>query len=276
MDLDDPAAEVNEDDLAPEDVLPEDDEVGVDANGRREAAAITALRGLGPASASEIAKHIGADSNNVSTRLRQLEQAGKVRRTGRMINPDRQRGGPQVEWELMPTNGVPTDPAQALIGSGPVEDRIRRLGEVVAKANGKVETLENELAAAKARADQSNQRARESERRRQEAEARAQRAAPDVMAPDALVVKRHQERADKAEEHATALARQLHDVQAQVTKLTAAAAARPATAEGGGIQSSGMAARYFDLLLEQARADGVEEHVYDRIERLIGMGDVDG
>lgn len=272
VDFDDPAAEVNEDELAPEDVIIEDDEAGVDANGRPESPILTSLRRLGPATAREVANEIDRDINNVSTRLRQMEDQGRVRRTGRTVNPTGQRGGPQVEWEVMPENGTPTTPHDALTATGPVEDRIRRLAELVAKANGRTETLENELAAAKERAERSEQAARESERRRQEAEARVSKA--PVVSSNDVVVKRHQERADKAEQNAAHLAGQLHDAQARAEKLTADLAR--AKTEGGGIQSGGMADRYFELLLEQARADGVEEHVYDRIERLIGMGDLDG
>jgi DNA-binding Lrp family transcriptional regulator len=224
---------------------------------------LTALRELGPATASEIAHHIGASSPaNVSTRLRQLEQKGKVRRTGKMVNPQGARGGPQIEWELMPANGATTGVTTQLHGSGPVEERLRRMAEQIGRANGHVERLENELEAAKARAEQAERRAGDSERRRQEAE---RRAANVPKADQSAELK-------SARDDAEALRGELADAQRRIRELeerpSQDGAERIAVAE-----RATMRQRYFDLLLEQARQDATAEHVYDRVERLIDGGE---
>lgn len=228
MDLDEPAA-IDEDELADEDVVL-DDAGGTDANGRPESAVISGVRHLGPCTAREVADLISRDIGNVSTRLRQLEQAGKVRRTGKTVNPVGARGGPQVEWELMPANGTRTDPTQPLISAGPVEDRLRKLAERLGHANGRVETLENELGAAKTRADQSDERARESERRRQMAETRAQHGSVDPMGPEMLQARR---RAEEAERSCAELQQQLAAAGERINALSERAPASAPVSEGG-------------------------------------------
>lgn len=258
--------DVDEDELADEDELPDEPTVGVDANGRRESAVITALRELGPATASEIGDLTKNDSANVSTRLRQLEQAGKVRRTGRSVNQGG-RGGPRIEWELMPANGTPTGPDMPIATTGPVEERIRKLAESIAEGRGRIEQLENELEGARARADQADRRAAEAERRRQDAERRV--GAAGVAKPEQLAAV--ERRAREAEEGHARLESELVEARGRVKTLEAEAKRAPVNAEGGGVPGDGMRERYFDLLLEQARADDAAEHVFDRIERLLGM-----
>lgn len=259
-----PAA-VDADELADEDrIADEAVEPGVDANGRPESPILTALRRLGPATAREIANEIHRDINNVSTRLRQMEQQGRTRRTGRTVNPDSARGGPQVEWDITHDGDAPTDATTALASTGPVEDRIRRMAERVGQANGRIEQVENELEAARARADREEQRARDAERRRQEAERRAN--AAGERSPEFEAAQRRVQEAE--EQHA----RDLAAARARIETLEAEAAAAPTKSEGGGIRRDGMRDRYFDLLLGQAAADGAGEHVYDRIERLIDGG----
>lgn len=297
------ARDVDEDDVAEEDRIPDEADAGTDANGRQESAALTALRTLGPATASEIARHTqNPASANVATRLRQLEKIGKVRRTGRMVNPEGQRGGPQVEWEIMADGAASTAPTDALSGTGPVEDRIRRLAERVATANGRAEAIQNELDATKARAERLEHTAREAERRRQEAERRLQAAgtATEDLATATERAKRALEQSVRLDEELRAARDRIRTLEAQPAQpaasseeLTAAKAraadllralntageriaeleARVAQkAEGGGIPGGDMRDRYFALLLKQAEVDGASEHVYDRIERLIDGG----
>lgn len=78
------------------------------------------LRGCG--SASQIAESLGRKPSNVATRVRQLEQGGFVRRTGRTIPGG--RGGPQIEWERCAEDKAPTDPTDvlALAASPPTTD----------------------------------------------------------------------------------------------------------------------------------------------------------
>ena len=63
-------------------------------------------------SATMIAEGLGRKPSNVATRLRQLEQGGFVRRTGRTIPGG--RGGPQDEWELCAEGKAPTGPKDVL------------------------------------------------------------------------------------------------------------------------------------------------------------------
>lgn len=65
------------------------------------------LRDRGPSCATDIAERLGRTTGNVSTRLRQLEKAGYVRRTGRSLPGG--RGGPRIEWELADFDKEPTD-----------------------------------------------------------------------------------------------------------------------------------------------------------------------
>jgi hypothetical protein len=60
---------------------------------------LTWLRDHGAGTAPQIAEVLDRKTGNVSTRLRQMEKAGFVRRTGRSRPGG--RGGPQIEWELV-------------------------------------------------------------------------------------------------------------------------------------------------------------------------------
>lgn len=77
-------------------------------------------------SATMIAESLGRAPKNVSTRLRQLERGGFVRRTGRTIPGG--RGGPQIEWELCREDKKPTGPEDVLDSppSPPADDEQRR------------------------------------------------------------------------------------------------------------------------------------------------------
>lgn len=66
----------------------------------------------GTGTAPRIAHALGRKTPNVSTRLRQLEQRGFVRRTGKTV-PGGQ-GGPQIEWELAREDADPTGPEDIL------------------------------------------------------------------------------------------------------------------------------------------------------------------
>lgn len=66
------------------------------------------LEERGPSTASSIAEVLERAPRNVSTRLRQLEKGGFLRRTGRSIPGG--RGGPQIEWELASDHKEPTNP----------------------------------------------------------------------------------------------------------------------------------------------------------------------
>lgn len=76
-------------------------------------------------SAPQIAEHLGRKTANVSTRLRQLEQGGFVRRTGQTLPGG--RGGPQIEWELCHDTKPPTGPEDVLTSplTPPPEDDLR-------------------------------------------------------------------------------------------------------------------------------------------------------
>lgn len=67
------------------------------------------LQAHGPSTASKIGDTLDRPTANVSTRLRQLERAGYVRRTGRSLNEAGGRGGPRIEWELSDPDKSPTD-----------------------------------------------------------------------------------------------------------------------------------------------------------------------
>jgi DNA-binding Lrp family transcriptional regulator len=58
-------------------------------------------KGTGP----EMAEALGRAPKNVTTRLRQMEKAGLVRRTGVVVGGN--QGTPQIEWELLPEGAEP-------------------------------------------------------------------------------------------------------------------------------------------------------------------------
>lgn len=75
----------------------------------------------GPSIGGAIARALGRTTQNVTTRLRQMEAEGRVRRTGRSLQAG--RGGPQIEWALADGSPPPesidappprTSPAHAL------------------------------------------------------------------------------------------------------------------------------------------------------------------
>lgn len=79
-------------------------------------------------SAPQIAEAIGRKTGNVATRLRQYEERGFVRRTGRTIPGG--RGGPQIEWELCDPSKPPTGPEDVLESPQspePLGERLARL-----------------------------------------------------------------------------------------------------------------------------------------------------
>lgn len=151
---------------------PEDWVVETDANGRRESPILTVLRHQVTGTASTIAQVLGRTSGNVSTQLREFEVRGKVRRTGSTVAG--QRGGPQVEFELVPLGGATTSPESPVeSGPGPIEARMQALANQVGRLSEHLERAENERDGAKARADQTEAKLRESETRRLDAERRA-------------------------------------------------------------------------------------------------------
>lgn len=156
---------------APRWEVPEGWTVGTDGNGRTESPILTCLRNMGPSPASEIAQQLGRTTGNVSTQLRQYEEAGKARRTGRTVPGG--RGGPQIEFELMPEGGERTStdtPTEA--GPGPVDKRLQALAERVGRLSTALERAEGERDGAAARADQAETALRSAEQRRQDAERR--------------------------------------------------------------------------------------------------------
>lgn len=215
---------------------------------------LDALRELGPATAREIAVRTGRETNNVGTRLRQMEEQGRVRRTGRSTSEPGQRGGPSIEWELMPEHGEPTGPGVVSAPPGPVEERLRAMSEKVGRALQAQETAQQELAAARARADSLEREVRAERDRRERAE---RQVSGEQSGHDDL---------------RNALNR-AGELEAEVTRLRRQAAERPAELDKNPI-SDPMRERYFDLLLDMAR-EGGEEHVFDRIERLLGMAACD-
>jgi predicted ArsR family transcriptional regulator len=153
---------VEEDDMAGEDRMPDepdDEELRRGERGLRNPI-LEAMAELGPCSAPEIAQQLGRAPANVSTRLRQMEVQGRVRRTGRSVPGG--RGGPQIEWETMPADGEPTGPGtpQAMPFGKP-EERLRAMAEKLGHALGRVEALEGVFEGAKARADQADRLRRE-------------------------------------------------------------------------------------------------------------------
>lgn len=199
--------------------------VGRDANGRRESPILTCLRNLGPSPASEIANELGRSSQNVGTQLRQMEIAGRVRRTGRTVSG--RRGGPQIEFELMPEGGTPTDTSSPVeAGVGPVDQRLQKMAERIGKLAVELEHAEQEAEAARAHADELD---------------------------TALIDARAIVGVDDEAGHEAFVARLEHLV------------ARPAMPAG----DDAMRRRYFDLLLSMAEREGTDEHIFDRLERLI-------
>src|SRR5262249_50281294 len=106
--------------------------------GQRRSAILVALDELGPTTAGRIAKHLRRATGNASTRLRQLEQEGRVRRTGESVSSG--RGGPQIVWDLCRPGDEPTSPDTPVDGGpGPVQERLRALAEQVAASRAKCE-----------------------------------------------------------------------------------------------------------------------------------------
>jgi predicted ArsR family transcriptional regulator len=228
-DLVDPV-DVDEDDLAPEDRLPESEGGGVDQTRGRPNAILASMRSLGPATAKEIAERIGRETGNVSTRLRQMEQEGRVRRTGRAVSDG--QGSPSIEWEIMPANGKPTEPGVTQNPPAPIEferERVRALSH-------RVEDLAKQLEARQDERDRARQDVREV---RDELRARGAR---------------------------------VSELEREVEQLQAAArrpAEIPAEIPAENPSRLDMRERYFALLLEMAGREGAEEHVFDRLERLV-------
>jgi predicted ArsR family transcriptional regulator len=229
-DLADPV-DVDEDELAEEDRLSGSEGGGVDQTKGRPNAILASMRSLGPATAKEIAQRIGRETGNVSTRLRQMEQEGRVRRTGRAVSDG--QGSPSIEWEIMPANGKPTEPGVTQNPPAPIEferERVRALTH-------RVEDLAKQL------------EAREDERDRARQDLREVR--DDLRARSACLGELEEE-----VERLRAVERRLRE------ELTVR---RPDTGEVGDTRRE----RYFALLLEMAGRDGAEEHVFDRLERLV-------
>lgn len=101
----------------PPDDLPEEAGDRIDKD-PRQAPILDWLENNGPGTASQIAAYLGRKPANVLTRLRQYEEGGFVRRTGRMVSGasvgDSGRGGPRVEWELCDPKKPPTGPEDIL------------------------------------------------------------------------------------------------------------------------------------------------------------------
>jgi hypothetical protein len=87
------------------------------------------LEANGPAVGGEIAAATGRATGNVTTRLRQMEADGRVRRTGRSLPMG--RGGPQIEWALADGSPAP-DSIDAPTPSGVTAARVRQeLAELI-------------------------------------------------------------------------------------------------------------------------------------------------
>lgn len=251
-DLADPV-DIDEDELPEEDRIPESEGGGIPmlTAGGHERPILAAMVDLGPCTTAEIADKLGRVRGNVATQMRQYEQRNEVHRTGRMVNEAGARGGPQVEWALGPApataNGTgPTGPTDVLAGppsSIEVErDRVRTLSARVAALAAQVEAREDER-------DQSREEAR---------------AARDEARANLEELRQRGQR--------------LGELEQEVDRLQAVArraAERPLQGQAETEKNSDMRERYFALLLEMAGRDGAEEHVFDRLERLV-LGDRDG
>lgn len=75
-------------------------------SGRRSNPILDYLAEHGPSVGSVIGTELGRTTGNVTTRLRQMEEEGRVRRTGRSLPIG--RGGPQIEWALSDGTPAPT------------------------------------------------------------------------------------------------------------------------------------------------------------------------
>jgi DNA repair exonuclease SbcCD ATPase subunit len=182
--LEPPAETDDDEEIAAGEELPEEEEEGREPGssngvpgGGRTAPILDALKELGPASAREIAQRLNREAGNVSTQLRAYEERGKVRRTGRSTQEPGNRGGPSIEWELMPDGGTRTSPADGSRVEAPpasAEGRIRALSERVGRLAAELEAAQGERDAAKAGAADARRDAQEArERASRDAAARA-------------------------------------------------------------------------------------------------------
>lgn len=241
-DLADPV-DVEEDELALEDKLPESEGGGVQLTaGGRARPILSAMQSLGPCTSSEIAAKLGRNPANISTQLRQYEERNEVHRTGRSVNQPGQRGGPQIEWEIgAGPNGSGTGPADSTAlppSTLEVErERVRSLTARVEDLSGQVEAREDER-------DSARQDLRELR--------------DELRVRGAQLGELEQET-----ERLRAVERRLREELA-APRDTPTAAAVPVT-DG----RPEMRRAYFDLLLAQAGRDDAPEHIYDRIERLV-------
>jgi predicted ArsR family transcriptional regulator len=96
---------------------------------RRSSPILDYLAEHGPSVGSAIADALGRATGNVTTRLRQMEAEGRVRRTGRSLPAG--RGGPQIEWALA-DGSPPPDSIDAPTPSGVTAARVRQeLAELI-------------------------------------------------------------------------------------------------------------------------------------------------
>jgi hypothetical protein len=96
----------------PDQVESGDDEPERGGHDPREAPILDWLEQHGKGTSTAIAEALGRKPANVATRLRQYEQAGFIRRTGRTVPSG--RGGPMIEWELASETKPPTSPEDVL------------------------------------------------------------------------------------------------------------------------------------------------------------------
>lgn len=142
-------------DVEDDELLPDEQDSDGSSHDPTKTPVLDVMRELGPCTAQEIADRLHRKTGNVATRLRQYEEAGKVRRTGRTVHAPGQRGPGSVEWEVMPANGTPTSPDDALEHTAPAgsaEGRIRTLSERVGRLMADLERAQGERDAAKAAA----------------------------------------------------------------------------------------------------------------------------
>lgn len=254
-----------------------------------------ALGELGPATAKEVADHIGRQPEDINSALRAMAERGLAQTTGQAPYEAGRRGPPPKLWSLVHVNGGGSAVATASPPSAPaVDDRVQALAKQVAAANTRIEDLqgvEEELLAARRRIEQLEADLAENEADRQSTERRAQLAEDELDAVRRQLAQREEAgviiQPSDSDDELTVLAELVHlpaGAPAHIVAARLRAAFEWFEELGYSIESGQIVRRadnaeqremrrsYFDALLKMAASDGAEEHLFDRLERLVAAG----
>lgn len=247
-----------------------------------------ALRDLGASTAKEIGHHIGRDPTSLSDALKAMERDGCLRVAGRAPYEPGQRGPAPRLWDLVEMTASPTNgatPALPVSASPAVRLAVSPGADLAAAAiaNHRAEAAEAfdgdafELTAARQRITElEQQRAKYSDL---VADLRAQLAAA-ASEPAAVTIQ-----PDDSADDLAALA-DLVDLPPGAPGHIVAVRLQVAfrwfqelgyTVEGGAAITGRQEMRraYFDALLKLTLADSCEEHIFDRLERIVAGGTVE-